>query len=44
MSSAYHIIGDKDTVLGYRFAGVTGETVENEEQAGRLPPGNCQAA
>lgn len=33
MSSAYHIIGDKDTVLGYRFAGVTGETVENEEQA-----------
>jgi vacuolar-type H+-ATPase subunit F/Vma7 len=33
MSSAYHIIGDKDTVLGYRFAGVTGEVVENEEQA-----------
>ncbi len=33
MSSVYHIIGDKDTVLGYCFAGVTGEVVENEEQA-----------
>ncbi|NMA20901.1 MAG: hypothetical protein GX927_10025 [Lentisphaerae bacterium] len=33
MSSVYHIIGDKDTVLGYRFAGVTGDVVENEEQA-----------
>lgn len=33
MTSAYHIIGDKDTVLGYCFAGVTGDVVENEEQA-----------
>lgn len=31
--SAYHIIGDQDTVLGYCFAGVTGEVVENEDQA-----------
>ena len=31
--SAYHIIGDQDTVLGYRFAGVSGDTVENAEQA-----------
>ena len=31
--SAYHIIGDQDTVLGYRFAGVSGEAVENAEQA-----------
>ena len=31
--SAYHIIGDKDTVLGYRFAGVSGDAVENAAQA-----------
>jgi len=31
--TAYHIIGDQDTVLGYCFAGVTGDVVENEEQA-----------
>lgn len=31
--SAYHIIGDQDTVLGYCFAGVTGDVVANEEQA-----------
>ena len=31
--SAYHIIGDKDTVLGYRFAGVFGDVVEDAEQA-----------
>ena len=30
---SYHIIGDPDTVLGYRFAGVTGDAVENVEQA-----------
>jgi len=30
---AYHIIGDHDTVLGYRFAGVTGDAVDNEEDA-----------
>ena len=30
---SYHIIGDPDTVLGYRFAGVTGDAVENAEQA-----------
>ena len=30
---AYHIIGDPDTVLGYKFAGVTGDAVENVEQA-----------
>jgi vacuolar-type H+-ATPase subunit F/Vma7 len=31
--SAYHIIGDKDTVLGFRFAGVTGDIVESETEA-----------
>lgn len=31
--SIYHIIGDADTVLGYRFAGVSGTVVENVEQA-----------
>ena len=31
--SAYHIIGDKDTVLGYRFAGVSGDVVEDAAQA-----------
>jgi vacuolar-type H+-ATPase subunit F/Vma7 len=30
---AFHIIGDQDTVLGYRFAGVTGEAVESIEEA-----------
>ena len=31
--SAYHIIGDQDTVLGYRFAGVSGDAVEDAAQA-----------
>ena len=30
---SYHIIGAQDTVLGYRFAGVTGDVVETEEEA-----------
>ena len=30
---SYHIIGDQDTVLGYRFAGVTGDVVETEAEA-----------
>lgn len=30
---AYHIIGDADTVLGYRFAGVTGDAVTTPEEA-----------
>ena len=30
---AFHIIGDQDTVLGYRFAGVTGVVVENAKDA-----------
>ena len=30
---AYHIIGDQDTVLGYRFAGVTGDAVDTEDEA-----------
>lgn len=30
---AYHIIGDADTVLGYRFAGVTGDAVSTPEEA-----------
>ena len=31
--SSYHIIGDQDTVLGYRFAGVTGDAVSTPEEA-----------
>ena len=31
--AAYHIIGDPDTVLGYRFAGVSGEIVTTVEEA-----------
>ena len=31
--SAYHIIGDQDTVLGYRFAGVSGDVVETADEA-----------
>ena len=31
--SAYHVIGDQDTVLGYRFAGVSGDVVEDAAQA-----------
>ena len=30
---SYHIIGDEDTILGYRFAGVTGTVVQNQEEA-----------
>jgi V/A-type H+-transporting ATPase subunit F len=31
--AVYHIIGDEDTVLGYRFAGVSGDAVEDATQA-----------
>lgn len=31
--AVYHIIGDQDTVLGFRFAGVTGEVVNNRAEA-----------
>lgn len=31
--AAFHIIGDRDTVLGYRFAGVTGEIAETAADA-----------
>ncbi|MBP5672387.1 MAG: V-type ATP synthase subunit F [Victivallales bacterium] len=31
--SVYHIIGDQDTVLGYRFAGVSGDVVETADEA-----------
>ncbi len=30
---AYHIIGDVDTVLGYRFAGIEGVAVSTQEEA-----------
>lgn len=30
---AFHIIGDQDTVLGYRFAGVTGSVVATPDEA-----------
>jgi len=29
----FHIIGDADTVLGYRFAGLSGDVVETVEEA-----------
>ena len=31
----FHIIGDADTVLGYRFAGLSGDVVETAEEASR---------
>lgn len=31
----YFVIGDQDTVLGFRFAGVTGEVVESPAEAER---------
>ena len=31
--SVYHIIGDQDTVLGYLFAGVSGDAVSTVEEA-----------
>ncbi|NLF92599.1 MAG: hypothetical protein GX564_01825 [Oligosphaeraceae bacterium] len=31
--AGYHIIGDPDTVLGYRFAGVSGDAVSSVEEA-----------
>lgn len=40
----YYVIGDEDTVLGFRYAGVEGEVVSTSEEArqalaraGRLP-------
>ena len=30
---AYHIIGDRDTVLGFRFAGVSGTVADDHETA-----------
>jgi len=29
----YHVIGDEDAVLGFRFAGVPGEIVQTAEEA-----------
>jgi len=29
----YYVVGDQDTVLGFRFAGVPGEVAETPEQA-----------
>ncbi len=29
----YYVVGDEDTVLGFRFAGVPGEVVETADQA-----------
>ena len=31
----FSVIGDEDTVVGFRFAGVAGATVGNREEAGR---------
>jgi len=30
---SFHIIGDEDTVVGFRFAGVTGSPVETADEA-----------
>ncbi len=30
---AFHVIGDEDTILGYRFAGVGGSAVRTEDEA-----------
>jgi len=29
----YHVIGDEDTVLGFRFAGIPGDLVQSAEEA-----------
>jgi V/A-type H+-transporting ATPase subunit F len=29
----YHVIGDEDTVLGFRYAGIPGELVESADEA-----------
>ncbi|MBN2449982.1 MAG: V-type ATP synthase subunit F [Lentisphaeria bacterium] len=44
---AFHIIGDQDTVLGYRFAGVTGSVAETPAEAreafrGATGEGRCR--
>ncbi len=31
--ASFHIIGDQDTVLGYGFAGVTGDVVSTQAEA-----------
>ncbi len=33
MAHSFHIIGDPDTIVGYRFAGVTGTAVSTEDEA-----------
>jgi len=33
MLNSFHIIGDPDTIVGYRFAGVTGAPVKTEAEA-----------
>ena len=33
MGSPYRIIADKDTALGFRFAGVPGDVAENHDEA-----------
>jgi V/A-type H+-transporting ATPase subunit F len=30
---SFHILGDRDTILGFRFAGVTGSAVETQAEA-----------
>ncbi|NQT86013.1 Vacuolar H+transporting two-sector ATPase F subunit [bacterium] len=35
----YHVIGDEDTVLGFRYAGVQGDAVEDAESAARALEG-----
>lgn len=32
----YYVIGDQDTVLGFRMVGVEGRTAESETEAGRV--------
>jgi len=41
--STIHIIGDQDTVLGYRFAGVAGDVVETADEARRAFEAALQA-
>lgn len=41
--SVIHIIGDQDSVLGYRFAGVAGDVVETEDEARRAFEAALQA-
>lgn len=40
---SYYVIADEDTVLGFRYAGVSGEMVEGSEQARQVFERVCES-